>query len=123
MAYHGNLAGPGKYIGITSANGETVWERSYPEAPHYGHLTPDAKRLALILDGDFKTDLLQWLHYGEDGPEDPPCLEPICRHGTEWKSLPGQYSHPHQLTDPGGHWISFTSAREGRSDVFVVDAR
>ena len=50
-------------------------------------------------------------------------LLPFLRLDGEWKSLPGQYSHPHPLTDPGGQWISFTSARDGPSDVFVVDAR
>ena len=99
--------------------GETVWEHVFPDADFYGHLTPDAKRPALILDGDFSRDLLQWLYYDEATPR----LEPICRHATDWRCIPGQYSHPHPLTDASGRWISFTSARNGRSDVYVVDTK
>ncbi|HUW56421.1 MAG TPA: oligogalacturonate lyase family protein [Planctomycetota bacterium] len=117
LAYHGSLPRGGVYLGITRTDGETVWEREFPDATSYGHLTPDAKRSALILDGDFSTDLLQWLYYDEATPR----LEPICRHATEWRSIPGQYSHPHPLTDASGRWVSFTAAHDGRSDVYVVD--
>lgn len=116
LAYHGPLPSGGVYIGVTRRDGETLWEREFPHARYYGHLTADALRPALILDGDFTPDRLQWLYY--DG--DPPRLEPICIHGTEWGSLPGQYSHPHPLTDPQGQWIAFNAARRGRSDVYVV---
>ena len=122
MAYHGPLPGGGVYLGVTGRDGQTLWERAFPDAMFYGHLTPDAARQALILDGDFSKDMLQWLHYDtSDGMSFE--LKPICRHGTEWGGLPGQYSHPHPLTDAAGRWVSFTAARAGRSDVFVVDAR
>jgi hypothetical protein len=116
LAYHGARPGGGVYIGIAQPDGTTVWECEFPDATAYGHLTPDARRKALILDGDFSTDLLQWLHHDAD----PPRLEPICRHATEWRSVPGQYSHPHPLTDASGRWVSFTAAKGGRTDVFVV---
>ena len=58
---------------------------------------------------------------GSRSTAEAPALEPICAHGTDWGSLPGQYSHPHPLGDPSGRWVSFTSARDGRSDVYVVD--
>lgn len=119
IAYHGSLKGRGDYFGLIAPDGRTLWEPLYPEVTFYGHNTPDARRPALIIDGMFSRDLLQWLYY--DGPQDgPPRLEPICVHGTEWGSLPGQYSHPHPLTDPHGQWISFTRAHGGRSDVCVV---
>ena len=121
MAYHGRASAGGVYIGITAKDGVTLWEQVFPEAQFYGHLTPDARRSALILDGDFSTDLLQWLHFDLENPDAPGTLEPICRHGTEWGSVPGQYSHPHPLTDPSGRWISFTAARGGRTDVHVVE--
>jgi len=118
LAYHGSLPGGGIYMGVRRHDGEPIWQRSFPEAVHYGHLTPDAKRRALVLDGDLSADRLQWLHYeGDNGYR----LEPIALHSTEWGSLPGQYSHPHPITDPTGRWISFTSARAARSDVNVVD--
>ena len=120
MAYHGYLPGGGVYIGIAERDGRTRWERSFPEARHYGHLTPDPCRPALILDGDFVPDLLQRLYY--DRPDDaPPRLEPICVHGSEWESIPGQYSHPHPLVDASGRWLSFNRAQGGRSDVCLVD--
>jgi len=117
MAYHGSLPGGGVFIGIADRNGHTRWERCFPEARSYGHLTPDAVRPALILDGDFTGDTLQWLYH--DGRS--PGLEPICKHNTEWGSVPGQYSHPHPLTDPFGRWVSFTAAKDGRTDVYVVE--
>jgi len=120
MAYHGRSPDGGIYIGVAAVDGTTVWERTFPDIKSYGHLTPDARQRALILDGDFSRDALQWLHWGtEEG--DRPRLELIARHGTEWGSVPGQYSHPHPLTDPSGSWISYTAARDGRTDVFVVD--
>ena len=123
LAYHGGMPGGGVYIGITRPDGETVWEREFPDATSYGHLTPDAERPALILDGDFSTDLLQWLYYDKGDPDDLPRLEPICKHATEWRSIPGQYTHPHPLTEASGRWISFTSAHAGGSDVHVVDTK
>jgi hypothetical protein len=119
LCYHGGAKSGGEYFGLVTPGGETLWERVYPRARAYGHNTPDARRPALIIDGMFSTDRLQWLYY--DRPESSePALEPICEHGTEWQSLPGQYSHPHPLTDAGGRWVSFTRARDGRSDVCVA---
>ncbi|MFC1451819.1 hypothetical protein ACFLSJ_00570 [Verrucomicrobiota bacterium] len=119
LCYHGHASTGGEYCGIAATDGRVVWEEVFPGAFAYGHNTPDARRKALIIDGMFSTDTLHWLYWqGSTGEE--PVLEPICVHGTEWKSLPGQYSHPHPLTDASGNWISFSSARGGRSDVYVV---
>ena len=117
MGYHGSLPNGGVYIGITAVDGQMLWEHEFPQARFYGHLTPDAKRPALILDGDFTKDRLQWLYYDRQEPR----LEPICCHDTEWGSLPGQYSHPHPLTEASGRWVSYTAAKNGRSDVYVVE--
>jgi hypothetical protein len=122
LCYHGHASTGGEYFGIAAPDGSVVWEQVFPDAFAYGHNTPDASRKALIIDGMFSTDTLHWLHWAES-TERTPALEPICIHGTEWGSLPGQYSHPHPLTDASGNWISFTSARAGRSDVYVVDVR
>jgi len=116
IAYHGGLPGGGVYIGIAGVDGQTLWEHEFPNALFYGHLTPDAKRPALILDGDFTEDELLWLYYDQQESD----LEPICCHNTEWGSIPGQYSHPHPLTDMSGQWVSYTAANSGRSDVYVV---
>ena len=125
LAYHGSMPAGGIFIGIADTRGRTIWERVWKDVDFYGHLTADPKRPALVLDGDFSRHRLQWLHYADepaDASGDAPCrIEPICIHGTEWRSLPGQYSHPHPLTDPAGRWISFTKAAGGRSDVCVVD--
>lgn len=120
MCYHGRADQGGEYFGVATLDGKIIWEHVFPDATFYGHHTPDARKPALIIDGAFSRDTLQWLYY--DTPEhEGPKLEPICVHGTEWGGLPGQYSHPHPLTDPSGRWISFTAAKEGRSDVYVVD--
>ncbi len=120
LCYHGHAASGGEYFGVAGINGEVFWEEVFPEATAYGHNTPDPRRKALIIDGLFSKDKLQWLYWGEyTGGR--PRLEPICLHSTEWGSLPGQYSHPHPLVDLSGRWISFTAAHEGRSDVYVVN--
>ena len=120
LCYHGGRSGQGEATGVIRPSGELLWERSWPEARYYGHNTPDARRPALIIDGFFSRDLLHWLHYDEPARREPK-LKPICVHGTEWASVPGQYSHPHPLTDASGRWISFTTAQRGRSDVCVVE--
>ncbi len=119
ICYHGGAVGGGEYFGVAGISGETIWEQVFPDATFYGHNTPDPLMPALIIDGQFSRDKLQWLHYDPAGAA-PARLEPICIHGTEWGSLPGQYSHPHPLTDRSGTWIAFTAARNGRSDVYVV---
>ncbi|MBT4499330.1 MAG: hypothetical protein HOC74_16500 [Gemmatimonadetes bacterium] len=120
LCYHGHVPTGGGYFGIADIRGNVVWEEVFSEALTYGHNTPDARRNALIIDGMFSRDKLQWL-YWDRGSGEAPALEPICIHGTEWGSIPGQYSHPHPLTDADGKWVSFTSARGGRSDIFVAD--
>lgn len=119
MCYHGPASSGGEFFGVAAINGDPLWEEVFPDARLYGHNTPDPRRKALIIDGSFSTDRLQWLHWG-DRAGGVPKLEPICLHSTEWGSLPGQYSHPHPLTDAAGRWVSFTAARGGRSDVHVV---
>jgi len=126
LAYHGRAREGGEYFGLVTPAGQTLWERTWPEATSYGHLAADAVRAALIIDGQFRDgqfgdDRLQWLYCDGAATGGAPRLETICRHGTEWDSLPGQYSHPHPLTDASGRWISFTAAKGGRSDVYVVD--
>ena len=120
LCYHGHATAGGEYFGIAKPDGCVVWEQVFPGASAYGHTTPDARKQALIIDGTFSTDTLHWLDWAASTGETP-VLEPICIHGNEWGSLPGQYSHPHPLTDASGDWISFTSARGGRSDVYVVE--
>lgn len=120
LCYHGHASSGGEYFGVAGIDGETLWEDVFPEAKAYGHITPDARKQALIIDGMFSTDRLQWLYWG-DHTGGKPRLEPICLHSTEWGSLPGQYSHPHPLTDQSGKWAAFTAAHGGRSDVYVVE--
>lgn len=119
MCYHGPLPSGGQYFGIAATHGRTIWERQFPQASFYGHLTPDSRRPALIIDGSFSKDRLQCLYYDDDAtPAAKP--EPTCVHGTQWNSIPGQYSQPHPLADPTGKWIAFTATKAGRSDVYVV---
>ena len=118
LCYHGGSP-LGECTGLVTPDRRILWQRYWPTASFYGHSTPDPNRPALIIDGLFADDRLQWLYY--DQPGNPkPRLEPICSHATQWGSIPGQYSHPHPLTDRAGRWISFTAAHNGRSDVYVV---
>ena len=120
MIYHGPAAAGGEYFGVADLHGHKLYERVFPQVNFYGHNSPDPVKPAMIIDGFFSKDLLQWLYY--DDPEcELPKLEPICRHGTEWGSIPGQYSHPHPLASPDGRWISFTAACDGRTDVLAVE--
>ncbi len=116
VLYHGRSAEGGYYIGAIDRAGRTVREYGFHGADHYGHVSAMAGRPAIILDGNLSPDLLLWLYYDREEPR----VEVIARHGTEWNALPGQYSHPHPLSDPTGRWISFNAAHRGRSDVFVV---
>lgn len=117
VLYHGRSAEGGHYIGVTDPHGRTLREYGFRGAPHYGHVSAMAGRPAIILDGNLSTDMLLWLYYDREQPR----VEVIARHGTDWGALPGQYSHPHPLSDPTGRWISFNAAHRGRSDVFIVE--
>lgn len=120
MIYHGPADGGGEYFGVADLNGNKIYEKTFSQATFYGHNSPDPVKPAMIIDGFFSKELLQWLYYDEPQREEPK-LEPICRHGTEWGSIPGQYSHPHPLASPDGRWISFTTAHQGRTDVQTVE--
>ncbi|HEY64978.1 MAG TPA: hypothetical protein G4O02_10455 [Caldilineae bacterium] len=116
VIYHGRSAEGGYYIGVVDRNGQTVCEYGFHQAEHYGHVSAMAGCPAIILDGNLSTDLLLWLYYDAEQPR----VEIIARHGTDWGALPGQFPHPHPLSDPTGRWISFNAAHRGRSDVFIV---
>ncbi len=116
ILYHGRSAEGGHYIGATDPRGNTLREWGFHGAQHYGHISAMAGRPAVILDGNLTTDLLLWLYYDREQPR----VEIIARHGTDWGALPGQFPHPHPLSDPTGRWISFNAARRGRSDVYIV---
>ncbi len=117
VIYHGRSAVSGHYIGVVHKSGQTVREYLFDKAPHYGHVSAMAGRPAVILDGNLSDDLLLWVYYDQEQPR----VEVICRHGTDWGALPGQYPHPHPICDPTGRWIAYNVAGRGRSDVFVVD--
>lgn len=116
VLYHGRSAQAGHYVGVVDKNGQTVREYGFHQAPHYGHVSAMAGRRAVILDGNITNDLLLWVYYDQEDPR----VEVICRHGTAWGALPGQYTHPHPLSDPTGRWISFNVGSKGRSDVYLA---
>ncbi len=116
VLYQGHSAEGGQYIGAVTPDGETAREYGFHKADHYGHVSAAAGRPAVILDGILSSDMLLWLYYDEERPR----VEVIARHGSDWGALPGQYPHPHPLSDPTGRWISFNVAHRGRSDVCIV---
>ena len=118
VLYHGPAKEGGWYIGAVSREGATIREWTFRGAQSYGHVSTDAMRPAIILDGNLTSDMLLWLYYDRAEPR----IEMIARHGTNWNCIPYQYTHPHPQADPTGRWISFNAAtRPGRTDVFVVD--
>lgn len=116
VIYHGKMREGGYYIGIIHRSGEVVREFEFPGAKGYGHVSAAPDRPAIILDGNVTDDQLCWLYFDQETPR----LEPIATHGTEWRSIPGQYSHPHPQADPAGRWIAYHVAKDKRSDVFAV---
>ena len=117
VVYHGGMAGDGWYIGGIHKSGEGLKEFEFPEATNYGHVSAAPDRPAIILDGNLSQDELKWLYYDGDTPR----LETIARHGTEWRTIPGQYSDPHPQTDRGGRWIAYNVAKAKRTDIHVVE--
>jgi hypothetical protein len=116
ILYHGSSAVSGHYIGVADKQGQTVREYAFRDAPHYGHVSAMAGRPAIILDGNITNDMLLWLYYDSEQPR----IEVIARHGTDWGALPGQYPHPHAVSDPTGKWIVYNVGHRGRTDVCVV---
>ncbi len=127
IVYHGFDEagdGPGEngdwtwYVGVTKPNGEVFREWVLPHAPHYGHVSAaGGDRPAIILDGHISQDRLRFLYYDAEDYR----LEDICKHDTDWWSLPGQLTHPHASTDRAGKWIAFNTAHGGRSDIWLVE--
>ncbi|MBZ0300984.1 MAG: hypothetical protein K8J31_14650, partial [Anaerolineae bacterium] len=116
VMYHGRSASGGYFIGVCDQNGQTVREWDFTGAGMYGHVAAMADRPAIILDGNVSDNLLTWLYY--DGVQ--PRIEVIAAHNTQWGTVLGQASHPHQLCSPDGRWISFNTAQRGRTEVIVV---
>ena len=116
VVYHAFMREAGYYIGITHKSGQVVREYELPEAGAYGHVSAAPDRPAIVLDGNVTEDKLTWLYYDSDEPR----FETIATHGTEWSSVPGQYSDPHPQTDPTGRWIAYHVAKDKRSDIYAV---
>lgn len=118
VIYHGQSAKGGWYIGVVDRKGQVEREYGFHEGESYGHVSAMAGRPAIILDGNVTSHMLLCLYYDQELPR----IEIIARHGTNLMGIPWQYSHPHQLSDPTGRWISFNAVRgRGRSDVFIVE--
>jgi len=116
VIYHGAMRQGGYYIGVIDRSGEVVREFEFPDAGSYGHVSAAPDRQAIILDGNITEDQLCWMYYDKEEPR----IEGIARHGTEWQSVPGQYSHPHPQSDPTGCWITYHVAKDKRTDLYVV---
>ncbi len=116
VIYHGLMHGGGYNIGIIHRSGKVIREFEMPEAKGYGHVSTAPDRLAVILDGNVTEDQLCWLYVDRETPR----IEPIATHGTECRSVPGQYSHPHSQADPTGRWIAYRVAKDKRTDVYMA---
>lgn len=130
VVYHGMLANSdwrynmndaGWYIGLAGLNGNPIREYSFPDARYYGHVSATVGKNAVIIDGNLMDGMLMWLYFDGEIPR----IEMIAQHGTDFTTMPGQYSHPHAISDPSGRWIVFNSARRiiftgARSDIYAV---
>ena len=116
VVYHGKSVEGGYFIGVIDRDGTVVNEYGFHRAAGYGHVSAMANRPAMMLDGNLTPDMLLWLYYEDEQPR----IEMIAQHSTHWNALPGQYAHPHPLSDPTGRWISFNAGYNGRSDVHIV---
>lgn len=116
VVYHAFMREGGYYIGITHKSGQVLREYELPDAGAYGHVSAAPDRPAIVLDGNVSEDKLTWLYYDRDQPR----LETIATHGTQWRSIPGQYSDPHPQTDPTGRWIAYHVAKDKRTDIYAV---
>ena len=117
--YHGRSGEAGHYVGVADVEGNVVWEKAFPLFC-YGHMCTHTTERAIVTDGLFTPDLITAIHYEETDPNGVPRLEMLARHTTDWKTVSGQFSHPHCHMSPDGHWLTYNKAEAGRSDVYVV---
>ena len=131
VIYHGQLGlskwvdglnRDGWYIGKSGLDGKCIREFNFPEARYYGHIGALAGRDGVILDGLLMENLLLFLDMSEETPR----LEIIGRHDSDFYTMPGQYGHPHPISDPTGRRVVFNSARReiwksARSDIYAIE--
>jgi hypothetical protein len=96
-----------------------IWEHVFA-APYYGHVSVHTRADAIITDGLLTPDLITAIYYEERDAFGAPRIEVIARHGTEWGTIQGQYTHPHCHMSPDGRNVSYNRGEKGRTDVYVV---
>ena len=119
ILYHGPQACGGDFIGVADTRGGTLWEMQMPVA-YYGHACTHTMREAFVTDGLLSPDLVTAIHYRELDSAGMARVEVLARHNTQWRSMDGQYPHPHSHMSPDGEWLSYNRAESGRSDVYLV---
>ncbi len=117
--YHGRSGEAGHYVGAADTAGNVVWEHAFPLF-YYGHMCTHTAARAIITDGLFTPDLITAIYYEETDRNGVPRLEVLARHATDWKTVQGQFSHPHCHMSLDGHWLTYNRGEAGRSDVYVV---
>jgi len=131
VIYHGQLGlsqwrdglnQDGWYIGKSGLDGECIREFAFPDAKYYGHIGALAGRDGIIIDNLLIENLLLFLDMSEDKPN----IEIIGRHDSDFYTMPGQFGHPHPISDPTGKRIVFNSARReiwksSRSDIYSIE--
>jgi len=131
IVYHGiikdvgwknNTTEGGWYIGLAGLDGNPIREYSFNDAKYYGHVSAMKGKNAAIIDGNILDGLLMWVYFDQEKPK----IEIIAQHDTDFTTMPGQYSHPHAISDPTGKWIVYNSAPKiiftgARSDIYAVE--
>lgn len=126
VIYHGKYRDETAYLGRFAPITGRIQEVRFPLGfDSYGHFTVGAGE-ALVSDGYYREDEDERRWHGEwislqnvDWERGEIEWIPLCRHSSDWDS---QDSHPHPIFNHRGDTVFFTSNRNGRRQIFRVDA-
>ncbi len=99
------------YIGLADRYGKIVRKIDMPYYCNHYHANQDHSHLV----GDEVDDLVLIDIRGEQ-----PELHPLCTHSTSWRS---QQTHCHPTFNFAGDRVLFTSDRDGKCNVYLVDLK
>ncbi len=109
------------FIGVATRNGETVWEKQFPNL-WYGHVSAHRQKDILIVDNLIAYQFLTAIHWREVDKFNIPRMEILAKHNSTFAS--GQQSrHPHAQMTSDGKFISYNAQFDNRSDVYVVQMK
>ena len=120
MGYHGSKetpAGRRGIIGTVSSDGKDEWQLTLV-GNRCGHCAYHEDRDLWVTDTSPDFDGLCFIRIEGQGANATGLFEPLCLHGSTWKS---QGCHPHPQFSPDGRRLMWTSDREGVSQVYLME--